>query len=340
MSAHDGTAGYYCYRCGTAWRETWIVCESCGSSDKAYGSSRPVLVVTDDSKRYPGPWQMIDWPAPGTVMIFGGPGAGKSSLATLIRPRAWITSEQAPKPVKPLFDRVVPGHMPVVYPAKTPERVAEVLSMIHEGPVVVDSLSAFGQAAAMAVAQLLVDWSNAQTDRALGIVQVTKSGDAAGYMALPHLVDAVIAVQKDASGLRLFNVEKCRWSPEGSMYWTFGTEGGIVSPDFPASYSVEGTANLWLQPYPMGKAQWDDLLRLLDKLDLLQPGVASAAHHAHYMPMHFMEPRDIDQRRAFAERVGLRWISPADVWDQVMDRLEQSDENENPSNLLRTLIRK
>lgn len=331
--------GVYCYKCGSTWRDTWVTCEGCGSSDKALGSARPTTIVVDDAQRFAGPWGMISWPAPGTAMIFGGPGAGKSSLAALLRPTAWITSEQAPKPVKPLFDRITKGHMPVIYPAKTPERVRDVLSQINKGPVVIDSLTPFGMGS-IQVATMMVEWAQERNERALGIVQVTKTGDAAGYMSIPHLVDAVIEVEKDAWGMRLFNVTKCRWSPEGSSYWAFNEESGeVITPRFEAAYSVEGEANFWLQPFPMGKARWSDLLMVLDKLDMLEPGCASAAHLAFYMEKHFMEPRDVKQRKQFAERLGLRWISPEDVWDRMRDELERRDESGDYKSVLKALTR-
>jgi hypothetical protein len=339
MSSASAKRDTYCYRCGTVWRELWVVCQHCGGTDRSTGASRPTVIVSESSVKFQGPWRMINWPAPGIVMIFGGPGAGKSSLAAMIRPKAWITSEQAPKPVKPLFDRVAPGHMPVVYPAKTPDHVAHILSQIHEGPLVTDSLSAFGGIAGLTVAKMMQEWAAPHDERALGIVQVTKGGDAAGFMALPHLVDAVVSVAKDVSGMRLFNIEKCRWSPEGSVYWAFGEKGEVIAPDFPAAYSVAGETTLWLQPFPMGRTNWSDLLTLLDKLELLEPGTASAAHWAYYMPHHFLEPRDLPQRRAFAENVGLRWISPAEVWSQIEDALVRKDENADPTDLLRALMK-
>ena len=304
----------YCYACGTPWSEEEICCPSCGGSDPSHGSARPTRAVENDAVRFDGPWNMVPWIPTGSVSMSGGPGAGKSSVAALIRPTLWITKEQEPRPVGDMFRRILPGHMPDVRVADSAEDVAAALSECERGPIVIDSLTAFGLKDALATAHMVVEWARRKNDRVLAIVQVNKDGQSAGYMEIPHLFDANIMVTPDPWGVRSFQVVKSRWCALGAMYFRFSEGGQIEIPNFEAAYSVEGSPGDYsLHPFPLKGAKWNGLLKAMAQHNMLKPGCACAATEASYLPSGFLEPMDVAERRAFAERNGLLWIDPATV---------------------------
>ena len=310
----EGRRFHFCFACGTPWRQTEIQCPACGGMDRALQEARPHLEVPGDAKSFPGPWAIVPWPRQGTVVLFGGPGTGKSSLAGLLRPTLWITREQEPKPVGAMFRRLMnDDYMPKVVYAESAQDVEDHLQITTDGPVVLDSLTAFGLKDGMIAAKMIVDWARERNDRCLAIGQVNKGEQIAGYNTIPHLFDAVISVTPDPWGVRAFRVTKSRWSPLGASYWRFNKAGQIDVPDFPAAYSVEGNAgNYWLHPYPMKGATWNGLLASASNDQKLQPGSASAAVVASYMPSGFVEPNDVHERQRFALRHGLSWLSPTD----------------------------
>jgi hypothetical protein len=307
-----------------------VVCPACKGSDRARGAARPIRPAQNDTALFDGPWKLLPWPKQGTVAMYGGPGAGKSSLAGLLRPTRWLTREQEPKPVGDMFRRILPDFMPSVETVETPEDVKRVLSETQRGPVVMDSLTAFGLREALVVAHMLVHWAQRNNDRALAIIQLNKDGQAAGYMEIPHLFDAIANVSPDPWGVRAFRITKSRWSALESIYWTFDKEGKLTIPEFPAAYSVEGgPGEYWLHPYPLKGAKWTGVLGALHAAELLRPGCASSAIVAGYMPTGFLEPMDIEERRRFAERNGLSWVSADDAADQLKDTAPNADTN-NP----------
>lgn len=327
-----GEARYYCYTCGSPWPKDASACPACRGSDRSRGAARPRRAAENDIVLFDGPWKMIPWPKQGTVAMYGGPGAGKSSLAGLLQPRRWLTREQEPKPVGDMFRRILPDFMPAVESVDTPDDVRRVLSETTRGPVVLDSLTAFGLREALVVAHLLVKWAQNNNDRALAILQLNKDGQAAGYMEIPHLFDAIINVSPDPWGVRAFRVTKSRWCPLESVYWTFDREGKLTIPAFPASYSVEGApGEYWLHPYPLKGAKWNGILGAMNGADILRPGVASAAIVAGYMPSGFLEPMDVLERKRFAEQNGLAWVSAEEASERIAETsAEGRVEKNNP----------
>jgi hypothetical protein len=302
----------YCFDCGTPWpSEEEILCPTCGGSDRSSLSAKPLIQTKDEFFRYSGPWSDIPWPKQGTVALYGGPGTGKSSLSALIKPKYWLTKEQEPKPASLMFRRLTPDCMPEIIALDSADEVGHTLSNIEEGPVVVDSLTAFGLKDSLAVAHHLVNWSRSREDRALGIIQSNQGGGAAGYLEIPHLFDAVINVQHDPWGVRVFRIEKSRWCGLQNTYFSFDEMGKISAPIFEAAYSVEGAAgSYYLHPFPVKGAKWSGLLSILSDTGVLKAKSCSSAQIADYMPHGFIEPMDVQDRKKFAEKAGLKWISP------------------------------
>ena len=324
---HSSFNRTYCFDCGTPWQdEEELLCVKCGSSDRSQLSAKPFIRTKDEATRYQGPWEEIPWPTQGTVAMYGGPGTGKSSLSALIKPKFWLTKEQEPKPASMMFRRVTPDNIPEIIALDTAEEVAFALQNISEGPIVVDSLTAFGLKESLEVAHLLVNWSRMHEDRALGILQANQGGGAAGYLEIPHLFDAVINVTHDPWGVRVFRIEKSRWSGLENLYFTFSNEGKIERPHFDASYTVEGTAgSYYLHPFPIKGSKWGGLLAILNEQGILKSGLCSAAQIAPYMDTGFVEPMDVMDRKRFAQKAGLAWISPKEALAKIIET-SQGDE--------------
>ena len=316
----------YCFTCGTPWTDDMeIICVKCGSTDKSFLRARPMQRTKDEFTHFEGPWSNIPWPFQGTVAMYGGPGTGKSSLSSLIRPKYWLTKEQEPKPASMMFRRVTPDHMPEIVALDSAEEVQEVLNDIQEGPVVIDSLTAFGLKESLEIAHMIVNWSRQNGQKALAILQANQGGGAAGYLEIPHLFDAVINIQKDLWGVRVFRIEKSRWCGLESIYFTFDDNGQIAKPVFEAAYTVEGTAGeYYLHPYPIKGAKWQGLFDQMVEMNCMGTGIASCAQTAMYMPSGFIEPMDMEQRKRFAKQAGLDWVSP----DDIMNKLVQVDTKE------------
>jgi hypothetical protein len=305
----------YCYECGTPWDPMELRCRGCGGVESADGAARPLKSARDDVRCFKGPWRLLPWPGQGTVGMFGGPGAGKSTLAALIRPTLWLTKEQVPKPVGSLFKRIWPdGFMPLVHTVNSAEQVRKALLSTVEGPVVLDSATALGLREGLLASHHLVEWAQRHNQRTLCIIQVTKSGQSAGFNEIPHLFDAIVNISPDAFGVRAWRATKSRWCDLGATYWSFNADGRVTTPDFPAAYSVEGApGDYWLQPFPLKGGKWYGLLAAMASHELLKPKMASAAVRAPYMPTGFIEPMDVPERRRFAENHGLTWVTPEEV---------------------------
>lgn len=302
----------YCFHCGTPWDESELSCTACGSKDRELGAAKPTVEAPGDGICFSGPWKMIPWPGQGAVSITGGPGAGKSSLAGILRPTFWLTKEQEPKHVGKMFQRLLPdGHMPMVVSIDTPEKAEQILRTVRRGPVVFDSLTALGLREALITAHIMTRWARDNNDRSLSILQFNKDGQAAGYNEIPHLFDCNIEAEADPWGVRVFNIRKSRWCPLDSMYWRFNENGQLDIPKFPAAYSIEGKPGSYsLHPYPVPGAKWSGLLAALSEAGILRPQMAACATSATYMPTGFLEPMDVHERRRFAERHDLTWITP------------------------------
>ena len=311
----------YCYSCGTPWDQEEIICAKCGATQKSDQIARPVMKTDEDYKKYEGPWSMIPWPPQGSVCIYGGAGTGKSSISALIRPEWWITKEQEPKPASHMFNRLTPGWMPKIAAVDNADEVDELLrTLIDRGPIVVDSLTAFGLKESLSIAHSIVNWTRRTSERSLCILQATQQGGAAGYTEIPHLFDAVVNTSIDPWGVRCFRIKKSRWSGLENSYYTFDDKGKIVAPSFDAAYTVEGSAGeYFLHPYPVKGSKWGGIAEALAQNGKLRPKMASAAQVAPYMPSGFVEPMDSVERKRFAVRAGLEWIGPEEVYDILQE---------------------
>jgi hypothetical protein len=357
-TARASVEQWYCYDCGTPWKTFSSVptrpgfgtislgieparsrpisaCVACGGKRAEPDLARPTIDVPNDVIRFDFPWDLLPWPTQGTVVVEGGPGSGKSSLADLLEPELYMSREMEPKVVGAVGRRIKPRHEGIlVKMVKNAEMIERILADTKKGPVVMDSLTALpSMKEALIAAHLVNTWAKKHNERALAIVQVNKSGEGAGFMQIPHLFDTVVELAPDPWGMRIFRVTKSRWCSVASRYWTFNDKGKIGRPSFDAAYSVEGSpGEYWLHPYPMPGAKWAGLLQFLDKAEALTApdnGVACAALTAKYMKNGFVEPPDKAERKNFAIDNGLFWIDPTSI-SGLLKSIRQEPDNDVP----------
>lgn len=305
----------WCFDCGSPAPEDVISCPACGGGDLTEGPTRPTRDVDDAEVAFEWPWNALTWPPGFTLTLSGGPGMGKSSLAAVLSPQHWITNEMRPRAVGRLVRRVSPGaRVPMVHLASDLEAVDRALEHTRPGDlVVVDSLAAFGLDGAPVTLGALIAWAQANDGRVLAINQVTKDERGAGRMRLQHDPDIVAQVRPDVAGRRRLDVTKNRAGSLFSSVFCFDARGRLTRPPFRSAYSVEGDPGSYrLMPVPTPNAQWDQLFRALPE-DAPIEGTASAARRFERYASGWLEPEDVDERRAFAEAHGLRWIDPTHI---------------------------
>ena len=307
----------YCTTCGSRVPPRQVNCSMCGGVGTDALCVRPTKIGKVDYVRLPPPWDNFTWLPGGVVALWGGPGAGKSSLAAITRPQVWITSEQEPFAVARMFDRLG-VKVPTIYRVKNYEDVARFFRdarFNRPEKVVVDSLTAFGQMDSVRVLSELVSWSQANNARTMIVLQVTKDNKAAGPMEIAHEVDVVAKAAVDRTGLRLLTFTKSRFSALETRYWIFNEYGQVDVPDFHQDvYSVEGTPGAYeLVPFPVNGAKWSGLLEYLDGNEQLGDfiGYASSAVRAKHKETGFVLPNDYRERKSFAEAHGLSWLDPS-----------------------------
>lgn len=266
----------------------------------------------------PHPWGVLRaWPSGHVVALSAGPGAGKSTLAALLKPDHWWTCEQTAEQAAILLDRARPGGVDgsvTIYAFGRGDGGAAIrrLEQLPAGFVVVDSITA---AAALdeqvSLVARIVEWARRGDDRrALVILGQTSDGTAAGRVQLRHVVDVDATIAGQDDGARVLATQKNRAGPLGSAYFSL-TSNGAAIPAFPYSYSVESIGGAFrLVPYPTDGPQvkWDGVLRHRFKGRPAEPGYASAGRVVPGYPSDRLQPADVSERRAFAEAHGLRWL--------------------------------
>lgn len=303
-----------CYRCGTVVPKDELACTHCGGTDITDGHVRPVTVVSQPQTPYLWPWAHLAFPPGHSILLTGGKGLGKTSISLLLKPDYYITNEQEPADVAAVIARVTPDRLGQVKIAAVQD-VAQAQLMMFDvpkgGTVVIDSLAEFGVEGAVEVARQYRRWAQRFRGRVVFINQLTKDGKGAGREALEHLVDAVFRLSGDEAGGRHLDTAKARGGPLFCCEFAFTPSGGIGRPHLKLAYSVEGRTGAYrLVPVPSAGAKWQDLYRDLPEGFPIS-GTAACARRAPMYGSGWMEPADVDARRAFAEQHGLTWLDPS-----------------------------
>lgn len=298
-----------CYDCAGAVELNDLLCPHCASSSLTCGRARPTRAGSSSTLTLPHPWSVMGrWDVGGVVSLAGPPGSGKSTLAALTSPVLWLTFEQTPGQAAGMLRRVATGELPEIVELHESQALLRELHSVVRGMVVLDSLTAAaGLDEQVQIMKGIVRWARGGDRRALVIRGVTSDDSAAGRRQLDHQVDVTCVVQQSEDGLRRLSVEKNRFGPLQSSYFAIGAHG-VASPSWPYSYSVEGKPGAYaLHPYPMEGARWAGLLARRFG-DTPEPGWASAGRVVSGYAGGRLVPADEAERRAFAERHGLRWL--------------------------------
>lgn len=329
----------FCGACGATVPPDFLTCPkpACRSTDVRTDEISPpyptVIPVPVDP-----PWDFVgSWPEGASGTLTGPPGCGKSSIALRLAdvfPESrllWLTAEQEPGEAAASAARCLGGLArfpvrlrPVFRPCKGPADVAEALRVHSDIDCVValDSLSRCPEGdwpGQLAILATIVAWAKERPGRrALAILQVNGTGEAAGMRGIPHLVDFTCDIG-DADGTGIVTATKNRNGPLDSRYFELGSNG-VTIPEFPFSYSVEGNRGTGyrLHDYPTPGAKWAGLLDAMRDAHggVTLPGYACAARPVPGYPDGVLQPRDVADRKRFAERHGLTFLSTlADIED-------------------------
>lgn len=302
----------YCTLCGRSHLDDEWSCPSCGGcifGSALDGSVRPEA----ESSTLRGVLSQIAvLPRHGSMLLYGPPAGGKSTLALCAFQRpAVITTEMSAGQL------VSYGHRLGVYVAKAaPPELEKWPSETEDGiPVwkwpyepdapdglILDSVNGAENPAAF----LRFGIAEARRRRLplIAIAQVTVDGSVRGGTSLPHLVDVVVHVGP-SNGQSMARCEKCRFGAPSSALFRLGGSAAVK----PGYYVVTGRApNFRLEPWPWATC---DVFELADagKLDVPEPPVAAAARNTRLLG--WVEPPDVAERKAFAERSGVPYFSPS-----------------------------
>ncbi|MCB9759739.1 MAG: hypothetical protein H6739_07840 [Alphaproteobacteria bacterium] len=289
----------YCLRCGRArLPREW----SCPCGGSVYGDALRNQEGAQAPSVLRGLLGQVTLLPPGGVMLLYGPrGSGKSTVALqgFERP-AVVTTEMGADLVLAYAKRLGVSCAIAAEPAfdeeagwRWPHGWADADGVVVDSVTVGEPLALFEAAAA---------WGRAAGLAVICVSQVTVKGEARGGSQLAHKADVVVRLVPDA-GARELVVEKSRFGPQGSMRFRLGDDGPHRAGAF--YFTVTGDYPAYrLDPYPWtGSEVWEAVERgELDRAP--DPPVACAARRS-ALYGGWVEPPDIEDRRAFAERHGV-----------------------------------
>jgi len=373
----DASRRRFCRYCGFAIRTGKHECPSCKRTSTALVGE---FVEPSEAARIPvvhppEPWNELVWPEGATVSLSSRQGVGKSSVAMVLNRTkelqiaAWFTTEQDPNQVQEIASRVhVP--CPPIWPVSQMDPLNNALRGLDKVPagpgavIVFDSLTPLGVQGAVQMMNRLIMDAREFGWRIVMINQTNKAEQVAGSASLVFMPDIDARLTTDKFARRRLYVGKNRYGPEFTRYFGFDREGQVILPDFRGIvHSVEGLhPNLELVPYGLAdgsvpgkpgqargkKVQWAGILDPLAEYGLLPrfAGYATAGAESAATEDGLMYPPDWQERRAFAETHGNKWLSREEIatvlgatsWQPLAARLakarakrEGTEEDDLPS---------
>lgn len=313
----------FCVRCGRQRRTTDWACPACGCdlySDHVSGRAQVELA---EPYKLRGPLQSLEMRGGGLLLLWGGPGSGKTTVAlqalgapepsssssssatalTSLTSPDVITSEMSPDLVLAYARRIGVQVSRIWAPTAELELETFGAELPADGrPIIYDSLTNGPEA--VGVLGELQRYAEAHGVVVVAISQATKDGKFRGDRRLEHNADTVCEL-RDGRGI----VTKNRRGPLGTFVFDLN-ELGAQTRVWDRYYSVEGThPNYRVVPWPSGGRYAAPLRQhktLADRgIELPPPPVAVSAEASDLYPGGFIEPPDVEQRRAYAEGLGL-----------------------------------
>lgn len=319
-----------CFDCGAPVNDPSIAsCPVCSSGDLSDRHARPTHIAKRKTLTLPHPWSRLKLPPGATVLLSGGPGSGKTTICLKLKPTLYDTSEQSVQDVAASYHRVVGGgfsEVPLIGTISSWEELEEdVDGMTGKDIGVVDSISALAAPHHIAkIASKVITKVRRVGARLIFIAQYTKDGEMLGPNELRHLVDVTAEIPNDRTGQRRLAITKNRFGPLFTQYFELDADG-VKEPEFPYAYSIEGpVGNYSLHMYPVKGSKYADIIDKLASLRVDIMGRASSAVECPAYPTGFAEPSDVAQRREFAEKHELEWITPMDAAELIQQSKEES----------------
>lgn len=215
-----------CGECGVTYDEKMPMCSACWSqciwpvplqNDRVLWTSagrrgirragelrRPAGEYTrwKDLGKLPEHWKML---------VYGAPGAGKSTFASLLaddfRTGLYVAHEEGDESIADRVQRLEIANMYLSDAAKYTEILADLEDLGGEVDILaLDSITSMG----LSVEKFSM--LSGQASRIVAVAQITKDGNFAGTQAYAHLADVVLEV----SGMQV-RVEKNRYGPACSF---------------------------------------------------------------------------------------------------------------------------
>lgn len=264
--------------------------------------------------------KIVGLPASYVLLISGRRGSGKTTLALEAMTRPWVvTTEMDPALVVNYARRIGQRLEAVSVPSWAEDGSSDwSLNIEDERPrdIVVDSISASG--APLAALEAVRAWCLRTGSRAIVVAHQTKAGEAAGQAAMLHLADVELEIDIEAEhrtlrakknrfgGLKQAVFDLRQVGPSQAVrnrYYSIEGHGG----DFRlVAYPSQGPHAAYLAAVDRARAEGEDL-------ELPPPPVAVSAQPSRLYPSGWVEPADVDDRRAFAEACGVPYFSPVEA---------------------------
>lgn len=305
----------FCYLCG---RERAPGDYGCPCGGSTYGPEAPggrVVAAPRARLTLGGPLGRVVQPGPGVVLVAGRRGAGKTTIAIQAvgaRLDAVAVSAEMDVPELSAYGE----RLGVRFERYTRDLDVEAVDLGFAPPVprilVVDSLQAV-PGAPLDTARALVAWAKRRGAVVIATSRVTKAGQIEGFEQIPHLVDVVAVVAREA-GRATLTIEKNRFGREGSTVFDVG------NADAPRwgrrYYSIEGVApDFRAVPYPTPGARYAACLAAAASSPEVRerlpdpPAAVAALDGGALYPGRWIDPPDVAERRAWAELHGLPFFA-------------------------------
>lgn len=311
-----------CVDCGQAINDVGLVnCPSCGSLDISDRHSSPCFIEKPTGIHLAFPFDGITM-LPGTTMLLSGyQGSGKTtSCLKMLRDAQHriLTSEQQAQAVARTWYRLHGEGAPrprISHCYSWDDLLLDIEGIEKGEIIVVDSVSQLATGHQVAgIVKAVIEVVRQAGAYAFFITQFNKEGSPLGPNELGHLVDLTAEIPQDKKmGMRRLVIPKDRNGIAHERYFRLGAKG--PEPEkFEYAYSVEGPAgNYRLHMYPLGGAIYDGILDALAGIHYNLEGKASCGVACPAYSSGYAQPSDVDQRRKFAEREGLEWITPEEA---------------------------